>query len=108
MTIDLSPLAAVLLPLVQAVVLAAVPLLLVWLRRHLTLMQDANLSRAIADCVGRGAGLTYQVLAAAGGSVGSVTLTNAAVAQGVQSSHFPAATRCRSAAARPSPSTARS
>lgn len=84
MTIDLSPLAAALLPLVQAAVLAAVPLLLVWLRQHLVLMQNATLSSAIADCVGRGAGLTYQMLAAAGGSVGSVTLTNAAVAHGVE------------------------
>ena len=47
-------------------------------------MQDATLSRAIGDCVGRAAGLTYQMLATAGGSVGSVTLTNAAVAQGVE------------------------
>ena len=84
MTVDLSPLAAVLLPFVQAAVLAAVPLLLVWLRQHLTLMQDATLARAVAECVSRGAGLTYQMLAAAGGSVGSVTLTNAAVAHGVQ------------------------
>lgn len=84
MTVDLSPLAAVLLPLVQAALLAAVPLLLAWLRQHLTLMQDAALARAVADCVGRGAGLTYHMLATAGGSVGSVTLTNAAVAHGVQ------------------------
>jgi hypothetical protein len=74
----------VLPPLLQAALLAAVPLSLAWLCEHLTLMQDATLSRAIADCVGRGARLTYQMLAAAGGSVGSVTLTNAAVAHGVQ------------------------
>ena len=84
MTVDLSPLAAALLPLVQAAVLAAVPLLLVWLRQHMVLMQDATLSGSIADCVGRGAGLTYQMLATAGGSVGSVALTNSAVAHGVQ------------------------
>ncbi len=84
MTVDLSPLAVALLPLVQAAMLAAVPLLLVWLRQHLVLMQDATLSSSIADCVSRGAGLTYQMLASAGGSVGSVTLTNAAVAHGVQ------------------------
>ena len=71
MTVDLSPLAAALLPLVQAAVLAAVPLLLVWLRQHLVLTQNATLSSAIADCVGRGAGLTYQMLAAAGGSLGA-------------------------------------
>ena len=64
MTVDLSPLAAVLLPLVQAALFAAVPPLLVWLRQHLALMQDVTLSRAITDCVGRGAGLTYQMLAA--------------------------------------------
>ena len=64
--------------------LAAVPLLQVWLRLHLALMQDTTPSRAIAGCVGRRAGLTYQMLAAAGGSVGGGTLTKAAAAHGVQ------------------------
>ena len=71
-------------PRVQPAVLAAVLLLPVWLCQHLSLMQDAATSSAIADCVGRGTGLTYQMLAAARSSVGSVTLTIAAVAHGVE------------------------
>ena len=73
-----------LLRLVQAAELAAVPLLLAWLRQHLTLMQGATLVRTVTDFVSRSAGLTYQVLASACGSVGSVTLTNTAVAHGLQ------------------------